>query len=225
MQNVRVLENKVVCADLHHIRLETAGTALDDGFTTPGQYVQLTVGEAQAAYMAIASAPQKGDFEFLIQRTDGTAGLLCDVKIGGEVQISEPMGSGFNMTTIHNHTPLFFVTGTGISAIRSVIESRNWKGSGARLYYGTLTASDMAYQDKFKEWEDRGVEIHALISEPDGVDWAGETGFVQDAYAKNPLNDASKAALVLCGAKIMCGQATKLLVEAGMPPEHALTNY
>jgi hypothetical protein len=29
----------------------------------------------------------------------------------------------------------------------------------------------------------------------------------------------------LCGAKIMCEQATEMLVNAGMPPAHALTNY
>ncbi len=225
MQKVRVLENTVVGDKLHHIRLETAGTLLDDGFTTPGQYVQLSVSEAHPAYMAIASAPGKGHFEFLIQHTAGTAGLICDTPTGEEVLISEPMGSGFDMDTIQSNTPLFFVTGTGISAIRSVIESRDWKGTGARLYYGTFTPSDMAYQDRFGEWEQRGVEIHALISNPEGLDWQGETGFVQDAYAKSPVEDASKAALVLCGAKIMCEQATALLVEAGMPPEHALTNY
>ena len=124
------------------------------------------------------------------------------------------MGSGFNMDTIQNNTPLFFVTGTGISAIRSVIESRDWKGTGARLYYGSFTPSDMAYKDRFEQWEKSGVEIHALISNPEGQDWPGETGFVQDAYAENPVEDASKAALVLCGAKIMCEKATEMLVRS-----------
>jgi len=225
MKTVRVLENSVVGSQLHHIVLETAGTDLDSGFTVPGQYVQLTVGEARPAYMAIASAPGAGNFEFLIQSTEGTAGDLCAVEAGGSVQISSPMGKGFNMETIEANTPLFFVTGTGISAIRSVIESRDWQGTGARLYYGTFTPADMAYQDKFAAWGARGIDVKALICEPEGQDWTGDTGFVQDAYAKNPLDDASKAALVLCGAKIMCEQATEMLVNAGMPAEHALTNY
>ena len=143
MQTVRVLENTLVGSQLHHIVLDTAGTALDEAFTVPGQYVQLTVGEAQPAYMAIASAPGAGHFEFLIQSTEGTAGDLCAIQAGGAVLISLPMGKGFNMQTIGANTPLFFVTGTGISAIRSIIESRDWQGTGARLYYGTFTPADM----------------------------------------------------------------------------------
>jgi NAD(P)H-flavin reductase len=225
MKSVRVLENTLVGNDLHHLVLDTAGTDLEAGFTVPGQYVQLTVGEARPAYMAIASAPGAGNFEFLIQSTEGTAGTICAVMPGGELLVSEPMGKGFKMQILEHNTPLFFVTGTGISAIRSVIESRDWSGTGARLYYGTSTPADMAYQEKFANWSARGVVITPLISEPEGQDWAGGIGFAQDAYAKEPVADASKTAIVLCGAKIMCEKATEMLVKAGMPTENALTNY
>ena len=224
MQSVRVLENTVVGDKLHHIVLETGSTELSAAYTVPGQYVQLTVGEARPAYMAIASAPGADHFEFLIQSTEGTAGDICAQEAGGTVQISSPMGNGFNMDVIHQSVPLFFVTGTGISAIRAVIESRDWKGSGARLYYGAFNPAEMAYQDRFAEWTARGVEVHAVMSDA-GDDWPGHRGFVQEIYAADPIEDASKAALVLCGAKIMCEQATALLTEAGMPAEHALTNY
>ena len=83
----------------------------------------------------------------------------------------------------------------------------------------------MAYQEKFANWSARGVVITPLISEPEGQDWAGGIGFAQDAYAKEPVADASKTAIVLCGAKIMCEKATEMLVKAGMPTENALTNY
>lgn len=224
MQSVRILENTVVGDNLHHIVVETSGTPLPGAYAVPGQYVQLTVGEARPAYMAIASAPGVQNFEFLIQSTEGTAGEICAQEAGASVLISAPMGNGFNMDVIQNCTPLFFVTGTGISAIRAVIESRDWKGSGARLYYGAFTPADMAYQDRFADWTASGVEVHAVMSDA-GDEWPGHRGFVQDVYAQNPLEDASGAALILCGAKIMCEQATALLTEAGMPAENALTNY
>ena len=224
MQSVRILENTVVGDKLHHIVLETRGTHLRAAYTVPGQYVQLTVGEAHPAYMAIASAPAAENFEFLIQSTDGTAGDICSQEAGSSVLISAPMGNGFKMEVIERSTPLFFVTGTGISAIRAVIESRDWANSGARLYYGAFTPADMAYQDRFADWTARGVEVHAVMSDA-GEEWPGHRGFVQEIYAADPLEDASTAALVLCGAKIMCEQATALLTEAGMPAENALTNY
>ena len=225
MQSVRILENSVVGDTLHHLVLDTVETDLHQGYTKPGQYVQLTVGDARPAYMAIASAPGAGPFEFLIQSTDGTAGDICAQEAGAEILVSAPMGNGFDMSIIQAKTPLFFVTGTGISAIRAVIESQDWSDTGARLYYGAFTPADMAYRDRFENWASRGVEIHAVMSNASGDDWDGETGFVQDVYAQNPIKDGSEAALVLCGAKIMCEQATAMLVEAGMPPEHALTNY
>jgi len=225
MQAVRVLENTVVGNRLHHIVLDTQSTDLPASYTVPGQYVQLTIGEERPAYMAIASAPGSANFEFLIQSTDGTAGSICATEAGGELLVSAPMGNGFNMDAIKSNTPLFFVTGTGISAIRSVIESGDWNNTGARLYYGSYTPEDMAYQDKFEEWKQRGVQVHALISESTATAWEGQIGFVQDAYAEDPVEDASKAVLVLCGAKIMCEKATELLTAAGMPAEHALTNY
>ena len=224
MQSVRIVENTVVGDQLHHIVVATRGTELSSAYTVPGQYVQLTVGEARPAYMAIASAPGAANFEFLIQSTEGTAGDICSQEAGAEVKISPPMGNGFNMAVIEKSTPLFFVTGTGISAIRAVIESRNWQDTGARLYYGAFTPADMAYQDRFADWTASGVEVHAVMSDA-GDDWPGHRGFVQEIYAADPLADASSAALVLCGAKIMCEQATSLLTKAGMPAENALTNY
>ena len=224
MQSVRVLENIVVGDKLHHIVLETGTTDLPADYTVPGQYVQLTVGDARPAYMAIASGPGTSNFEFLIQSTEGTAGEICAQGVGASLQISTPMGKGFNMALIKNSTPLFFTTGTGISAIRAVIESQDWSNTGARLYYGAFTPADMAYQDRFADWTARGVEVHAVMSEA-GDDWPGHRGFVQDIYANDPLEEAANAALVLCGAKIMCEQATALLTAAGMPAENALTNY
>lgn len=220
MQDVTVRSNERVGEGLHAITLEVG--ALADGYTVPGQYVQLAAGQGKPAFMAIASAPGGDTFEFLIQYTDGMAGQLCKAGPGSTVQCSAVMGNGFKVSDLDDRDVLFFAGGTGISAVRAVIESRtSWSGD-SRLYYGANSPAHMAYQDRFADWAARGVRVVATLDEAaDGF----EQGYPQDVYAKDPLSSGSNAALVLCGPGPMCSGATDLLVAAGMPAERALKNY
>lgn len=220
MQDVTVTANERVGEGLHAISLDVG--ELTAGYTIPGQYVQLTVGDAKPAFMAIASAPGAAAFEFLIQFTDGTAGAICKTPVGGSVKCSAAMGNGFRVADLDGRDVLFFAGGTGISAVRAVIESQDrWEGD-CRLYYGARTPEHMAYQDRFQAWADRGVRVVATMDT--AFDGFAE-GFPQDVYAAEALADGSNAALVLCGPGPMCAGATELLVAAGMPAERALKNY
>lgn len=204
---------------LHALVLEVPAE-LSAGFTIPGQYVQLARGEGKPAFMAIASAPGGSTFEFLIQSTDGMAGQICASAPGDTVRCSEVMGKGFAMGELDDRDVVFMAGGTGISAIRSVIESRSdWRGA---LYYGARSPDVMAYQELFEDWGRRGVKVVATLDE------AHEgflQGYPQQAYAADPLGDGSNAALVLCGPGPMCEAATAMLVDAGMPAARALKNY
>ena len=156
------------------------------------------------------------------------------------------MGGGFKITGDALEgvdSVLAFAAGSGISPIRSAIESGALKGKKVSLFYGAQTPAQaskrgvarthrrallshrsdrrrrsssrrrcgaatrvsscesagadgvliptdctpiahglqMAYQDKFAEWEKLGVSVTPVISKADGTDWAGATGYVQDA--------------------------------------------
>ena len=108
-------------------------------------------------------------------------------------------------------TVLFFAGGTGISAVRALIESRDW--DGARLYYGANALEDMAYRDLFAAWSARGVSVVECV----GV-------YPNDAYAAE-ATDSSAVSAVLCGPGPMQDAVTALLVSQGMPVERALKNY
>ncbi|MCP4809797.1 MAG: hypothetical protein GY913_25260 [Proteobacteria bacterium] len=220
MNEVTVRANERVGEGLHAITLDVGDLA--SGYTVPGQYVQLAAGEGKPAFMAIASAPGADGFEFLIQYTDGMAGQICKAQAGHSVQCSAVIGNGFTVSELDGRDVLFFAGGTGISAVRAVIESRNSWGGDSRIYYGARSPDHMAYQDKFADWAARGVRVVATLDEPaDGF----ESGFPQDVYARDPLASGENAALVLCGPGPMCQGATDALVAAGMPAERALKNY
>ncbi|KAL9241995.1 hypothetical protein vseg_016042 [Gypsophila vaccaria] len=141
------------------------------------------------------------------------------------------MGTGFNLDRISPPeafpTLLIFATGSGISPIRSLIESglSADKRSDVRLYYGARNLKRMAYQDRFRDWESSGVTIVPVLSQPD-EGWTGEAGYVQAAFcrSKNILSPLSTG-VVLCGQKQMTEEITSILTEDGVSIDKILKNF
>ncbi|MFT5587179.1 MAG: sulfhydrogenase subunit gamma (sulfur reductase) [Cognaticolwellia sp.] len=220
MQSATLLSVEIVAEDHLELTLLHPEAAAQ---TKAGQFIKLSVGAHDAAFLAIASAPGAPQMRFLVQVGSPLTQDLARLQVGDSVQVSTPMGKGFDLSGLENRTPLFFATGSGISALRSVLESRDWSGTGARLYYGARTLARMPYQAQFSAWEARGVQVIPVLSREDG-DWDGARGHIQEVYAQDPV-DGANAALVLCGVKGMCTAATDLLVAQGMPKTLALLNF
>ncbi|KAG4907565.1 hypothetical protein JHK84_056098 [Glycine max] len=205
--------------------------------TLAGQYLQLRLPDAlKPSFLAIASPPKlaaaRGVFEFLVKSVAGsTAEALCALKRGDVVELSQVMGNGFNIDRIHPPknfgTVLVFATGSGISPIRSLIESGfdAAKRSDVRLYYGARNLQRMAYQDRFKDWESSGVKIVPVLSQPD-ESWTGESGYVQAAFSREKqISDPLATGAVLCGQKQMTEEVTSILVAAGVSADKILKNF
>ena len=199
-----------------------------DGFLTPGQYVQIRApGAEKAGFFAIASAPgASGPFEFLIKEqppsdwSPGT-GWLTGASAGAELEMSQVMGGGFKVADKLESidTALLLAAGSGISPLRSVIESGVLKDVGTvELYYGAKNSDQMAYQDKFAEWEELGVKVNACYS-PDYVQ------NVAKANAATSLAKPDKTVALLCGMKGMAEGVKEVCVGAGMDEGMVLTNF
>ena len=115
--------------------------------------------------------------------------------------------------------------GSGISPIRSVIESDVLKGKSVQLYYGAQTQAKMAYSAKFAEWKKSGVEVCPVLSQPGDGDWSGATGYVQDAIKAAGVAKPENTAILLCGMKGMFEGLKELAAEVGMPEERLLSNF
>lgn len=233
---VPVLESKRVAELLSSVKLDISNNEeLKTGFTKPGQFVQVKIGTGKPAFLAIASTPkaaEEGVLEFLIKDVEGTtASEICALKEGSEVDISQVMGKGFPLEKLSPpdefSTVLIFATGSGISPIRSVIEhgfDAN-KRADVRLYYGAGDLNQMAYQDRFADWEASGVKVIPCLSDPT-EDWEGEKGFVQAAFTRsNGLPEPSHAGALLCGQKEMAEEVTAILTEAGISKDKILLNF
>lgn len=188
------------------------------------------------SFLAIASPPSvavaNGVFEFLVKSIAGsTAEMLCQLGKGDVVELSPVMGKGFDTDKIsppeEYQSVLIFATGSGISPIRSLIESgfSADKRSDVRLYYGARNLQRMAYQDRFKAWESSGVTIVPVLSKPDDS-WVGEAGYVQAAFARaKQIYAPESTGAVLCGQKQMAEEVTSILVDNGVPTDKILKNF
>ncbi|KAH9292417.1 hypothetical protein KI387_042407, partial [Taxus chinensis] len=127
-QEVLWAEAPIVEADraaesLYHVALDISDNQeLMAGHTTPGQFVQVRVRDSRPAFLAIASPPalsSEGRLEFLIKDVEGsTTELICDLRKGDSVELSQVLGNGFDICQIsppQEYSAVFlFATGSGI---------------------------------------------------------------------------------------------------------------
>jgi len=227
-----------VDGSLFHISIDISDqTDLVTAHTLAGQYLQLRlpgVPDAKPAFLAIASPPslakEKGEFEFLVKTVpESTAEVLCQMGKGEIVELSAVMGKGLPVERIKDADDVFmFATGSGISPIRSLIESdiNADESSNVTLYYGARNLDRMAYQDRFQHWESSsGVKIVPVLSQPE-KSWEGETGYVQAAFARiKQILKPSSTGAVLCGHKKMAEDVTSALVSDGVLSDKILMNF
>ncbi|XP_039010257.1 fruit protein pKIWI502-like, partial [Hibiscus syriacus] len=203
---------KTAAESRFHVTIDVSSSPdLAASHILPGQYLQLRLPDVEKpSFLAIASPPSQsastGAFEFLVKKVAGsTAELLCGLKKGDVVELTQAMGNGFNIDKIDPPedypTVLIFATGSGISPIRSLIESGFGadKRSDVGLYFGARNLRRMAYQDRFKDWESSGVKIVPVLSQPDDS-WTGESGYVQAAFARaKQIHSPKGTGAVICG--------------------------
>ncbi|KAL6626615.1 hypothetical protein ACP70R_030341 [Stipagrostis hirtigluma subsp. patula] len=225
-------------ASLFHVSLDLSGHgALLASHAAAGQFLPFRLPAAPyPIFLAIASpppAPHAGSstsFDFLVKRLPGTpSARLCDLRPGDLVHVgASVVGRGFEVARIADaRDVLIFATGSGISPIRSLIESGFGENGkiGVNLFYGVRNLQRMAYQERFSDWESRGVKIIPVISRPDGQ-WTGERGYVQNVFSRmKKVVDPSSTGAILCGHKQMTEEITRVLVADGMSKDKILTNF
>lgn len=211
-------------------------------YTIPGQYLQMKENDdGKPLFLAIASPPSSSEdapnvLEFLIKETDGNEWVTSATN-AKELQISQVLGNGYaikeNFEGFKYDFPvqniIMCATGSGIAPIRSAIESSalQFKESGrsARLYYGCRSFEEMAYVDKFEEWEELGVEVVPILSQPTSDKWGGRTGYVQTAIEEDGILVPRNSGALVCGVKGMTEAVKEDLMKAGIFEGRILFNF
>lgn len=246
---VSIVENTTICEAHRYVVINVGTTSekgsLSDSYRIPGMFVQIRPNDdAKPGFFAISSAPtMSGYFEFLIKDSDATA-WLSTISPGDSVQMSPVMGKGFPMTKLDllsfpaipeedkPYDILLFATGSGIAPIRAAMESMlngvmPKTRRSVKLFYGARYPERMAYMDRFKLWQEDGVEVIPVMSQPDNCKspWDGRTGYIQEALKDCGIDRPKQTAALLCGLRGMTEDVKSYLLEAGVPEDKILFNF
>ncbi|KAJ1684868.1 hypothetical protein LUZ63_016258 [Rhynchospora breviuscula] len=224
---------------LFHLSLNLSShPSLPARHLSPGQFLPLRLPSCSSSspplLLSIASPPHlarlHSHFDLLVKRVPGSlSDALCGMTEGDLVEVGDVMGNGFQIPDAHQDVAvlLMFATGSGISPIRSLIESgfNQNKKAQVRLYYGARNLDRMAYQDRFKYWESSGVKVIPVLSRPD-ESWSGARGYVQTTFLREKqIPRPSSTGAVLCGHRHMTQEITSILLAKGVSKEKILTNF
>ena len=221
MPTVSVRSNRYAAEQLRWITLDW----IAEGYTIPGQFITATTGDLKPGFFAIASSPGQ-PIELLIKNSGETAERLCALQAGDSIEVSEPMGKGFPVEKAEGRDLVFLVNGSGISAVRPVIEAQIKSGLTREIHflYGVRTPAHRPFLADLEWWGNAGITIHTVCDEAEELGWTGATGFVQDAA--NALGLVREdVSVVLCGFPAMLDAAKALYAEAGCPEDQVLTNF
>jgi NAD(P)H-flavin reductase len=213
--------------ELTELILDLRGSGLVGTHLRPGQYVHLSLPGVGEAPFAIASAPQAEStrWEFLLKGGTPLADALIHLAPGARVDSTRPEGRGFPLEEARGRPLLLFATGSGISAIRSVIDRiRQERGAWGRvtLYFGVRTPAAFAYSDELDVWESSDIRVVRTVSQPGASGWQGLTGYVQAHLGEEPMEGA---AAFICGQAGMVQQVIQTLRERGVPRESIHLNF
>jgi propane monooxygenase reductase subunit len=201
-----------VTHDLRHVTL----TLLDPTELRyfPGQYVDVTVpehGVTRSFSMANTPTGRAGTLEFVIKvYPDGRFSSLLSgggLSVGDRVEVVGPYGV-FTLREGGDARIVLVGGGAGMAPILALLRALAERGS-------TRATRDLCFEDELRELERALPSFRYVpaLSEPDGADWAGETGLITDVLKRREESLVGAHAYV-CGPPPM--------VEAAMPVLGAL---
>jgi len=219
------IENKKLTPSLHLITFEKPA----DFNYIPGQYVEFSFqGEENQIPLAISNHPEDDHLEFIIKKSGDLATRVCTTGPGVPFQISEPKGPGFPPEKLQHKTIYLITHGSGISAIKPVIEEIRKKRENygpVRFLYGVKSPDEIPFKNLFRDWMG-SIELYDIISDKieDKKLWNGEQGYVQDLVKKIKPEPDNAVAIVI-GSNEMEKSVREILKEAGFSEEQILKNY
>ena len=179
---------------------------------------------SHSSAIASAPAPTGAVFALVVKEGSHAAAPLVRLPPGSPIRVAAPAGPGFPLERAHGKQVLLFATGSGISAIHSLIgallRDRGRYGE-VTLYFGARSPSAFAYRDELEAWERSGIRVVRTISQPDAETWEGTTGYVQAQVGEEALHEA---VAFVCGQPEMVEGVRQALLRRGMPEENILLN-
>jgi sulfhydrogenase subunit gamma (sulfur reductase) len=173
----------------------------------PGQFVMISVLGVGEAPISISCGPRDDNIlEMVIRRVGRLTNVLHELKVGDEIGVRGPYGSGFDMNDFTGKDVLFVAGGLGLVPLRSLITpvmASPEKFGKVTLVSGCRNPAEELFRDELKQWSEvAGAEVIRLVDRTDNMPWKFGVGLVTEPIGKLSL-DAEKTVAALCGPPVM----------------------
>src|SRR3989344_4177820 len=192
----------------------------------PGQYMmmELETGDEENTHpLSIASSPTEDFLLFSTKISQSSFKKKLDsLKIGDKVKLKGPMG----IFTLKEDAKeiVFLGGGIGITPFRDMIKYASDKKLPIKmiLLYSNRTPADIVYRDEWPlfEKQNQNLKVVNTITQPEGTDWNGRTGRVNDSMIKEFCNDINNSLFYICGPPGMVTELSELLKTMNVPQQN-----
>ncbi len=193
-----------------------------------GQYISVKVSPTAIRAYSIATKISENKFALLVDTRPGGPGsqFFENLKAGEKIPFLGPFGVFTLDVDDGSEQLLFLATGSGISAIRCMIDDalmlQNYKGQ-ISLYFGLTHESEIFWKEHFDELAARfpNFKYDYVLFKPSEA-WQGPKGFNTDMVVKN-FADTCNCSVYLCGHPAMIASASELVAKMGCPQNRIYT--
>jgi sulfhydrogenase subunit gamma (sulfur reductase) len=172
----------------------------------PGQFVMVSVLGVGEAPISISCGPRKDHIlEMVIRRIGRLTQVIHAMKIGDELGIRGPYGTGFDLKNFYGKDVLFVAGGLGLVPLRSLITpvvAEANKFGKITLISGCRNPAEELFRNQLKEWSNEGIEVIRLVDGTENMPWEYGVGLVTDPIPKLKI-DPEKTVVALCGPPVM----------------------
>ncbi|MDO8538535.1 MAG: FAD-binding oxidoreductase [archaeon] len=198
----------------------------------PGQFVMTAMEdckniakseEMKWSALSIASSHlELNEIHFCIRAKTET-GLMYfmahKMKVGDTVHMRGPYGK-----FVMKEDPkgiIFVATGTGIAPIISMLRTllKQQYSHPIKLFFGFRNPDEYMYKEELESYlyKHKNFELIPTISRPEGFNWSGKTGYVQETLKNFEFKeDISGFDAYLCGLPLACDDSIKILIAKGV---------
>lgn len=186
-----------------------------------GQYAHVTFPYQAPRDYSMANRPDSEQLEFHIRRMGhgGVSDFVFDELAQGQQAIVEgPAGTSY-LRADHEGPILAIAGGSGLSAMKSIVETALAEGPGDRpihLYFGVRDERDLYMTDRFEALAERHDNFNfvPVLSEPT-AETGRRTGYVGEA-ALDDLPDLEGFKIYMAGPPVMVESTTKAVLDRGV---------
>ena len=189
----------------------------------PGQYIDFLLKDGKRRSFSLANAPEEDALlELHIRHVAGgefTEHVFNTMQVKDIMRINGPLGSFFLRES--DKPAILLATGTGFAPIKSMLNHAFHHESDRQfvLYWGARNLPDMYMANVASEWQQKHGNFSFIpVLSQAGGDWAGRTGYVQDAVLAD-FTDLSGYQVYACGSPAMIEATHKTCIGQGLPEE------